>query len=101
MKKLLLSTIAILGITSCAIVPSETGMTLVGEMKTPITATSNISANKTGKSCSKNILGLVGIGDSSIEKAKKNGRITRVSSVDKEIKAYLVYAEVCTIVKGN
>ena len=65
-------------------------------------ATSNPRANKIGKACSYNILGLVAVGDASIDTAKKNGKIKKVSSVDREIFSILIfYGQNCTVVKGS
>ena len=56
---------------------------------------------KTGESCSHNILGIVAFGDSSISSAKKQGGIEKVSYFDMEIVNVLgAYGKVCTIVKG-
>ncbi|MCT4552483.1 MAG: TRL-like family protein [Alphaproteobacteria bacterium] len=101
MKKILLSAVAVLGVTSCAVIPSQNGMAIVGDTKEAVIATNNSAATKTGKACAKNYLGIFASGDASIEAAKKNGRITRVSSVDREVKRMLIIAENCTIVKGN
>lgn len=58
--------------------------------------------NKTGTACTQNYVGVVTMGDSSIEAAKKAGGISRVSSVDYEYFTILgFYGKVCTIVKGS
>ena len=60
------------------------------------------NASKTGKACGSNILGLVAMGDNSIEAAKKDGNIKAVSFVDYDFFSVLgFYAKVCTIVKGS
>jgi hypothetical protein len=59
---------------------------------------------KIGKACSKNILGLVSSGDISVEKAKSNGDINVVTSIDREIRGFNYYIPwfgySCTIVQG-
>lgn len=57
---------------------------------------------KTGKSCSRNYLGLVSLGDASIEAARKNGKIKKISFVDNSYKNILgLYQEYCTLVRGK
>jgi hypothetical protein len=57
---------------------------------------------KMGRACATSILGLVATGDASIEEAARIGGISNISYVDHESKLYvLVYAEYCTIVRGN
>ncbi len=59
------------------------------------------TGTRVGRACATNVFGLLVSGDMSVEAAKKNGRITQVASIDKEIKGYAVYAEVCTVVTGR
>jgi hypothetical protein len=61
---------------------------LYTELKLPVTATSN-SGKKMGTSECKSIMALVAMGDCSIETAKKNGGITKVSGADWEAKSIL------------
>jgi hypothetical protein len=58
------------------------------ELKLPVTAT-GISGKKQGVSECKSVLAIVATGDCSIETAKKNGGITKVSGVDWEAKSIL------------
>ncbi len=100
MKKVffLLAACALLG--ACATPANEAGMALFAQTTQPMLVTES-TGKKVGRACATNVLGLVIQGDMSVEAAKKNGGITRVASVDKEIKGYAVYAEVCTIVTGS
>ena len=65
----------------------------------------SIDAKKTGTACITNILGLVAIGDSSIEAAKNNADITKITFVttsNKIVWNYLPLFKIgCTIVKGE
>ena len=61
---------------------------LYTELKLPVTAT-GISGKKEGISECKSVLSLVATGDCSIETAKKNGGITKVSGADWEAKSIL------------
>ncbi|TGL78711.1 adhesin Lsa14 [Leptospira yasudae] len=63
----------------------------------------NAEGTATGSACSRNILSLVAFGDSSIEKAKAEAKISKVASVDYEQFAVLgiVYHSFCTVVTGS
>jgi hypothetical protein len=57
---------------------------------------------RTGKACMKSILSLAASGDASIEAAKANGNISRVSTIDYEVDNLLgIYGTYCTVVKGE
>lgn len=92
--------LAAAALCACATPSTEVGTALFSMTQQPMLVTGE-RGTKVGKACGKNILGLFITGDMSVAAAKKNGRITKVSSVDKDIKSYAVYAEVCTIVTGN
>lgn len=80
---------------------TRTGGGWYAHYKEGLTATPNTQSTKTGKSCSKNIIG-ISSGDSSIEAAKKSGGITRVATVDSEIQNYFgVYGKHCIVVAGE
>lgn len=89
------------GLTGCAVVPSQVGNALVVSESEPITAT-EVIPNKQGKACGFNLLGIVALGDASIERAKYEGRIKRVATVDKSVFSLLgLYSRVCTTVTGE
>lgn len=100
MKKLLLLVSGALMLGACAIVPTHVGSALFEITDQPIVAT-NAIGTKTGKACAKNYFGLYIEGDMTVEAAKRNGRITQVATIDKQIKSYAIYSEVCTIVTGK
>ena len=65
-----------------------------------------VKSVKSGSSCTTAILGLVSFGDSSLETAKKEGNISKISFIDKKNKDIRLiwlplYAEGCTIVHGE
>ncbi len=61
-----------------------------------------VKATKIGEACAKSYLGIVALGDASIEKAKTNGSITKVATVDHETtNLYFFYGSYCTIVTGE
>lgn len=99
MKKVFVMMAAAMALAACATPSTEVGHALFIQSSQPLMVTGN-AGKKVGRACGKNILGLLITGDMSVEAAKKNGRITKVASIDKEIKGYAVYAEVCTIVTG-
>ena len=55
----------------------------------PITATSNPVGNKCGEATCTRILGFGGSADVGINKAAKNGGITKISHVDQYVKDYV------------
>jgi hypothetical protein len=67
----------------------------------PLAAT-DIAGSKTGMAKCQSILGLVALGDCSVDAAKKDGGITTVSSVDyKNLSILGIFTELTTVVKGS
>ena len=65
-------------------------------------ATSNPIGGKKGESCAMSILGIIGLGDSSIATAAKAGGVSKVSTVDSNNFQVLgIYAKNCTVVTGE
>lgn len=84
-----------------ALVPAEQGM-LFTSSASPITATSSSSASREGSATCTNILGLVALGDCSVNTAASNGSISQIKSVDSKNFSILgIYTTKTTIVKGN
>ena len=100
MKKLLFLGVSSVLFAACAMPATEVGNAFIQDTVQPMLITAE-SGKKEGRACAKNILGLYLSGDMSVEAAKKNGGITKVASVNKEIKSYAIYAEVCTVVIGR
>ncbi len=62
----------------------------------------NVQAIYSGESCSHSILNLVAFGDSSIDKALKNGHLKKIASVSHEqFGVFLFYHRFCTTVTGE
>ena len=101
MKKMMFVLGSVLLLGACATPSTEVGIALFSDTVQPLMVTNNAGANKVGRACGKNYLGLFITGDMSVEAAKKDGKITQVTSIDKEIKGYALYAEVCTVVRGR
>ena len=86
----------------CAVVASPTTGLLYTKVQGPIVVGNSTNASKTGQACASNILGLISIGDASIDAVKKAGGIKDVASVDHDSTSILsLYATFCTVVKGN
>ena len=100
MKKVVFAALCACALCACATVGPETGSSLFSSTQPPL-AVGPAKSVKMGKSCSSNILGLWIGGDMSIEAAKRDGGITYVATVDKDIKNYAVYSKVCIIVTGQ
>lgn len=65
-------------------------------------ATSNSGASKRGEACATSILGWIGVGEASIDKAADQAGITKVAYVDSSSFGVLgIYAEYCAIVYGE
>jgi hypothetical protein len=71
--------------------------------KLPFMATNNSGvSSKTGEAQCISVLNLVAVGDCSIEAAKKNGGITKVNTVDWDVKNILgIYGTYNVIVSGE
>jgi len=75
---------------------------LYTQMKLPVTATSNAASQKVGTAMCTSVLSMVATGDCSIDAAKKNGHIQKVSHVDWDAKNILgLYGEYKVTVYGN
>ncbi|GKS60028.1 hypothetical protein YTPLAS18_35550 [Nitrospira sp.] len=92
----------LLSLYGCQPVHSPLGGIIFNETKFGYIATTNAAMTKEGKACGTTILGWVATGDMSISAAKAAGGITNVSHIDHSAKNILgIFAEFCTIVKGN
>jgi len=90
-------------LSGCAAIPTNSGTGfLYTETQDAVTATESETGTKEGRACARNILGLFLTGDSSIQAAKRDGGITEVSSVDRDVDVILgVYGKNCTVVRGE
>lgn len=89
------------GLNSC--LATQAGMGgIYTDLKQGEMATSNVRGSKIGKSSASAYLGLIAIGDASIDAAAKNGGITRISHVDSQKKSILgIINTTTTIVYGE
>ena len=104
-KKVCLIGMSILGLgllSGCAIAPNQVGWALIQKTTEPIVAIPPADASKLGEACASNILGFIAMGDMSIEKAKFNGGIKTVSSVNQStFSVATFFVKKCTIVTGS
>lgn len=105
MKKFVLSLLclALLGLASCSTVSSGSGMGVIytGVSEGQI-ATSNEVGTKVGTSSSIGVLGLVSVGDASIQAAAHSAGISKISHVDvKKMSVLGIYSQYKTIVYGD
>lgn len=101
MKKLILLTL-IVGIMSsgCAAVGMN-GVLYTGVTE-PVNATSNSRGAKTGEASCTNVLGLVAVGDCSIDAAARKGGINNIKTVDQKSTSVLgLFVKQTTIVSGD
>lgn len=105
MKKLVIygMMLAMLGLLSgCMIVASPVAGGLFTDVKAPLTADAGAASGKVGTATAKSILGLVALGDASIDAAMKAGGIRRVNHVDYHSKSILgIYGEFTVTVYGE
>jgi hypothetical protein len=90
-------------LSGCAIAASPVGN---GQIYThvhgPVASGPATSSAKSGRACAMNYVGMVAMGDASIDAAKKEGGISNVASVDHDSFTVLgVYARFCTVVRGS
>lgn len=85
----------------CAYAPYQPGV-IYSDMSGPVAVTGNPNCVKKGTASTTNVLALVGIGDASVEAAKKEGGISTVSSVDYTYTSVLgIFGKTVTTVCGN
>ncbi|MCG6140049.1 TRL-like family protein [Leptospira mtsangambouensis] len=61
-----------------------------------------LSGTKEGIACAKSYLGLLALGDASVETSQKNGNIREITSIELETYNFLgIYAKLCAITRGN
>ncbi|MEW5803300.1 MAG: TRL-like family protein [bacterium] len=102
-RGLVVALIAVVFLSGCGAMTLTPATGFVySDIRGPYHATSNEGFSKMGMSRARSILGLVALGDASIDAAMKNGNITKVHHVDYHSKNILsVYAELTVFVYGE
>ena len=96
----LFSAALLTGCAAMAVSPITGG--LYTDVKAPVTATANPTYSKVGTASCLSILGIIGIGDASIEAAARNGGITKIHHVDYRSTNILgIYAKFTVYVYGE
>ncbi len=86
----------------CALVKSPLSATMYTDVKAPVAVTGNSGASKVGTSKAQSYLGIVAVGDASIDAAAKQGGITKIHHVDEHATNVLgVFARYEVIVYGE
>ena len=110
MKRILISLITaalLLGANSCAFIPTIAGGSAYALVKQPavqlaVSTDADAKWDKKGEAKCLNILGIVVTGDCSVDKAIRDGSISKVHHIDFEIVNILgLYSSITTIVHGE
>ncbi len=89
-------------VSGCAMVAAPVNGGLFGNVKAPLAVTSNTVGAKVGKAQASSILGIISMGDASIQAAAKSAGITKISHVDYEANNILsLYATYTVYVYGE
>ena len=104
MVRKITTTLAILSALALSGCSSKAGLigALYAGYSEGLTATAQMSVKK-GEACGMSILGIIAIGDASIDTARRNGGIRSISTVDEQFTSILMglYSSKCTIVRGK
>jgi len=104
MKRMLVAILLCGGVllfSGCAAVPYQPGP-LYTKAQAPRQATNNSANGPSGEACQQNILGIVAIGDASIDTAAEKGGIEKVATVDTKFTTILgLWSQSCTKVTGK
>ena len=91
----------LLFVVSCASTGPQGGL-IFHDIKYGKYANENAEVSKRGEACMSSVLGLFSFGDASIDAAKKDSGISKVSSVDASSLSILYfYNKYCTVIRGN
>lgn len=89
-------------LTGCATASAPTMGMWFTDVKGPVNSNEGTATSKQGKACASNILGLIATGDASIEAAKADGGVSKVTTVDHHSTSILgLYAQFCTVAYGE
>ena len=86
--------------TGCVQSPTGPGLIFMN-VKGPLGPAGGTDTSRKGEACARVIFQLFAWGDASIETAKRNGRITEVTTVDHHSFNLIGFASFCTLVYGS
>ncbi len=102
MKKLLLCACAALLFCSCGVVKAPLAGAIYTDVKGGESVTSNSGSTKVGTAKATAYVGLIALGDASIQEAAKSAGITRIHHVDYHSTTILgLYSTYTTVVYGE
>jgi hypothetical protein len=96
--------ISLLSLSGCVVTGwrSDAGVAYFGQAARTSIGASEVPGPKRGDACSYNILALVSFGDASISKAKENGGISRVATLDHDYSNMLwSMGRYCVVITGE
>jgi len=93
--------LVLLCMTGCLTVASPAVGFIYTDVKWPQASTSNGAGTKVGTSEAMSILGIVALGDASVETACKRAGITKIHHVDYHSTHIVVYGKIVTTVYGD
>jgi hypothetical protein len=102
MKKLLL-VLMLSTLSGCAFPLTSAGPGfLFTNTKEGVSVNNEVKAERSGEACQINIIGLIAVGDASIEAAKNKSGILSVAAVNRSFFGILgIFSQACTIVSGR
>lgn len=98
MKKLVAFAFAVAMFSSCGIVKTPVTGAIYTDVKDGLAVTANAGSSKVGTAEAKGYLGIVALGDASIQAAAKDANITRIHHVDYQSKSYVGVYNVYTVI---
>src|ERR1700710_495047 len=102
MMKLALISVYALAFIGCASAQSPVNGAFFTDVKSGQGATEAYGGTARGEACAASYLGVVALGDATIDTAKKNGGIAQVTAVDHTANSILgLWAKYCTVVYGK
>lgn len=89
-------------LSSCAAVKSPVTGYVYQETQSPVSVTSNPLGSKKGEATATSVLGWFAFGDASVQKAAKDGGITKISHIDQKSTSVLgLFAKYTITVYGD
>ena len=86
--------------TGCVQSPTGPGLIYMN-VQGPLGPAGGTATSKKGTACARGLFHLFAWGDASIESAKKNGRITEVTTIDHKSFNFIGFMSFCTQVYGS
>jgi predicted enzyme related to lactoylglutathione lyase len=100
--KLAMISVYAFAFVGCATAQSPVNGAFFTDVKSAGGATEAYGGSARGESCASSYLGVVALGDATIDTAKKNGGIAQVTAVDHTSNSILgLWAKYCTVVYGK